>query len=377
MELTKSQSDVMDLIGKSTDKDSRLFILWYGGIRAGKTYGMVRAGIEHSLHRENVNYIVAGFTLRSILNNIVPYFKEIAKELELEYKSVEGGINPRFQLGSNAFLYYGGDRAGRDQNVQGATASGLLVDEFELLNRDFLKQCEGRISNRGALRIYTSNKGQPYSWAKKEYYDRVIEGELDAILIDSNPDENTFIDDEFIDEKVREYDEHHRRRFIDNEFSLQIEPLYTPEYIDIDADKFHTDLTILYSYARHHFTLPFVKETEGELYVIGEIEYLETPVDTKVLPRYSTILVNSYASVLGRELQKKRFRIRGYSELFMPHKAELCQRAFGYGRVKVLEGAKNTMEMIDKYAFAGLSETPEISAIESGIEYLTRMKRWA
>ena len=372
--LTKSQSEVMNLIGKQADDNSRLFILWYGGIRAGKTYGMVRAGIGHSLMRENVNYIVAGYTLRSIINNITPYFKEICKDLDLKFKSVEGGINPRFEIGTNRFLYYGGDRAGRDENVQGATASGLLIDEFELLNRDFVKQCEGRISNKGALRIYTSNKGQPYSWAKKEYYDRVIEGDLDAVLIDSNPDENNFIDDDFIPEKTAEYDEHYRKRFIENEFSLQYVPLYEPKRVELPK-KTEVSLTLLYSYARHHFTVPFYK-TENEGYIIGDIEYLDYPVDTKNLTRYGVILINSFAPILAWELRQRRYTIRGYSDMFEPHKAELCQRAFGYGRIKVSDTAKNTIEHIDKYAFAGMNETPEISAIESGVEYLARVNRW-
>ena len=375
MNLTKSQSEVMDLISKYGEDNTRLFILWYGGIRAGKTYGMVRAGVEHSLSRENVNYIVGGFTLRSIINNIAPYFKEICADLGLKYKLVSGGINPRVDVGSNSFLFYGGDRLGRDQNVQGATASGLLIDEFELLNREFVKQCEGRISQAGALRIYTSNKGQPYSWAKREYYDRVIEGELDAILIDSNPDENNFIDGEFLDEKIAEYDDYHRRRFIENEFTLKLEPLYSPDMIEC-IDNYEVNLTILYSYGRHHFTIPMLKETDGEIWVIGDIEYLDSPVDAKVLSRYGTILVNSTASRLGRELITKRYNIRGYSDMFMPHKVELSQRAFGYGKVKVFEGAKNTVEAIDTYAFPSVNETPEITAIESGIEYLARMYRW-
>lgn len=373
MQLTKSQSEAMELVAKHGDDNTRLFILWYGGIRGGKTWGMVRAGIEHARFRENTNYIVGGFTLRSIINNIAPYFEEICKELDIKYKLVSGGINPRVDIGSNRFLFYGGDRIGRDQNVQGATASGLLLDEFELLNKDFVKQCEARISNEGALRIYTSNKGQPYSWAKKDYYDRVVKGEIDGYLIDTNPEENTFIGGDFWVEKESEYDDYYTRRFIDNEFAFKNEPLYDVNMVDDDDYDF--ELTILHSYGKHHFSIPVFSDGNGA-YILDEIKGENSPVDVKGINRYGVVLVNSDASMLGRELLKHRYTVRGYSTMFLPHKYEVCQRAFASKRVVVNIEAKTTIECLETYSQAGLIEHPEVSAIESGIEFLSRMNRW-
>jgi len=374
MKYTPSQQKALDLVAQYGINSERLFILWYGGIRAGKTYGMVRAGIEHSLTQENKNYILGGFVLRSIINNVTPYFKEICESLDLKYKLVSGGINPRIEIGSNTFLFYGGDRSSRASNIQGATAIGLLIDEFELLDRNFVKQCEARISNSGALRIYTSNKGQPYSWAKREYYDRAQNGEIDAIVIDSNPEENTFVEQEFWDEKITEYDEYHRKRFIDNEFSLVLEPLYTPERVMLDGETL-VPLKTIYSYGRNHFVIPFYKPKDGP-YIIGEIEHQDVPIDISNLERHGTTLVNSSANVLGRELIKNRFTVRGYLDVFLPHKAELCQRAFGHGRVAVLGDAKETIEHIEQYSIPGMTDNPAISVIESTIEYLARTNRW-
>lgn len=374
MEFTPSQQKAMDLVTEYGKVNRRLFILWYGGIRAGKTYGMVRAAIEHAKTQENQNYIIGGYTLRSILNNIAPYFTEICNAEDIKFKLVQGGINPRIDIGTNSFLFYGGDRMGRSNNVQGATAVGLLLDEFELLDRDFVKQCEGRISRASSLRIYTSNKGQPYSWAKKEYFDRASNGEIDAIIIDSNPNENTFVKEDFWNEKNSEYDDYYKRRFVENEFALRMEPLYVPERIELRHDD-KLEIGTIYSYSHNHFIIPIYR-TIRDKYIIGNVQYKDFPIDVSGIPKIDLILVNSTASYLARELIKKRFTVRGYMDMFMPHKTEMCQRAFGFGRVNVLEDASETIENLDKYSMAGMAENPAVTAIESTIEYLTRYHRW-
>ena len=379
--LTPSQNDVISLVDKYHDTSDRLFVLWYGGIRAGKTYGMVRAGIHHSLKRENANYIVGGFVLRSIINNVTPYFREICDELELEYKIVEGGVNPRVEIGTNRFLFYGGDNKRRSNNVQGATAVGLLLDEFELLDRDFVKQCEGRISKDASLRIYTSNKGQPYSWAKMEYYDRALSGEIDAQIIDTDPTENIFVGGDFWEEKITEYDDNYRNRFINNEFTLEQTPLYTVDFVDEPESK-ALDLTILYSYGRYHFTIPVYKPAsedgnDEDYFILGELEEKSSPVNPKSLSRYGVTIINATASRLGRELTNLGFIVRGYSDMFLPHKYELAQRAFSNGNIKVSSEAPIIKQALETHSYPSMNETPIIDAIESGIEYLTRMYRWS
>ena len=373
MEYTPSQKKALELVSEYGKINKRLFILWYGGIRAGKTYGMVRAGIEHSLTQENKNYIVAGYVLRSVLNNVTPYFTDICNELGLKFKLVAGGVNPRIEIGTNKFLIYGGDRFGRSNNVQGATAVGLLIDEFEILDRDFVKQCEGRISNEGALRIYTSNKGQPYSWAKKEYFDRAQNGEIDATVIDSNPSENTFVKDDFWEEKDTEYDSYYRSRFIDNEFTLQLAPIYKPERTQYKKSM-KLELSTIYSYAKDHFSIPIYK-TIGDSYVIGDIHHREYPIEINEIPQIGLVLINSTAALLAREFIKKRFTVRGYLDAFEPRKTEICLRAFGFKNVKVLEDAKDTIEQLEKYSMVGV-ENPAVNAIESTIEYLARVNMW-
>ena len=374
MQFTPTQEQVLDLVNKSIADNERLFVLWYGGIRAGKTYGMVYSAVKHSTHHEDKNYIVGGYTLRSIINNVVPYFKEVSKEFDLPIKVVEGGINPRAEIGDNRFLFYGGDKMGRDKNIQGATAIGLIVDEFELVNRDFLKQCEGRISNDGALRIYTSNKGQPYSWAKKEYYDRAEKGEIEAILVDSNPEENTFISEDFWKEKETEYDSYYKRRFLSNDFASVSEPVYDVTYVDMPIEDTPESLTMIYSYGKHHFSIPFYM-VDGR-YIIGNVKEETSPVDVEGITRKGVVLVNHTANMLARECLSHKIAVRGYSDTYVPHKYELSQRAFSGEKVVVLEDAEHTKECLETYHFAGLTENPEINAIESGIEYLTRFHRW-
>lgn len=370
--LTESQDKALNLVVIASNTNARLFILWYGGVRAGKTFGAVRAFIEHSLTRTNANYIIAGYVLRSIINNVVPYFRTICDEMDLEYNVVEGGVNPRVEIGTNRFLFYGGDKTGTSKKSQGLTADGLLADEYELLNRDFLKQCEARISKDAALRIYTSNKGQKYSWAKKEYYDRLVAGYIDGVIIDSNPEENTFINDDFWDEKEREFEGNYKERFLRNRFTLDSPSLYDVSYIDFDDDM---KLTILgvYSYGNDHFTIPFYLFDRS--FVLGEIEEYKAPIKLDIDNDHVLLMINSSAPKLAREMVHNGYNVKGYLDMFAPTKVEMSQRAFANSKVAVLDNAEYTKEVIETYNTPGVGN-PAITLIDSVIEYLNRSEQW-
>ena len=159
-DLLPTQQKVLDLTEDAIAADKRLFVLWYGTFRSGKTRGAVEAFMRHCRGKSN-KYIIGGFVLRSVINNVAPYFKEIGERDGVKVNVVGGNQNPRIEVDKSVFNIYGGDKLGRENAVKGMTANGLLLDEYDSLTQNFIQMCEGRISETGALRIYTANKGNP------------------------------------------------------------------------------------------------------------------------------------------------------------------------------------------------------------------------
>ena len=368
--LTPSQAEAMAAVEQALARNERLFILWYGGVRAGKTVGAVKAMLRHSLEREKVFYIVGGYTISSLAVNVCPVFEAEAEALGLTYHQVIGGRNSRMEIAGNTFLLYGGDHIGRDKRVQGLTAAGLMLDEFELLQKSFVRQCEARISLPGALRVYTNNKENPYSWATKEYYDRAKDGSLKCLLLDVPTPDNQFLDPTFIQEKIDEYDEVTRRRFIENEFALAFPPIYNAAHADFDGKR---DISVIYQYGVDCFELPFTNTEYG--WVALKPVYHGIPARAADFDAAGVFLVNSNSPNLARDLRERRFLVRGYAADFEPYKIERCQRALASERVRLHPDAGDVLEWLNQYHEPGLIPNPIVTAFETGIDYIERLNR--
>lgn len=372
MAFTPSQQRATDYFADCVGKGSRPFILWYGGIRAGKTWGAADIALRHRELNDGKLYIVGGVTVRSVFTNIAPYFEEMARAAGLKYKESRGALFPRMQIGNNTFAIYGGEKVGSDKKVQGSTAAGLILDEYELLDRMFVKQCEARISLPGALRIYTSNKDNPYNWATREYYRKALKGELDCLLLDVPTNDNQFLDGGYMSEKLSEYDDDLRRRFIDNEFVLPYQPLYRP-VMSGSEPKDIPDVLAIYAYGNSCVDIPFYKISTG--WVIGECQPYPPPLLADSVRKAKTYLVNSTARKLGKELSRKAIA-RGYLTHFDENRVELCQRVFSSSNTVLSENCETLREHIEQYNTPGMFSQPYLTALENGIEYIARIERW-
>lgn len=374
-EHTPTQKQALSAIAKSVADGERLFILWYGGVRAGKTDGACEGMVAHSLHRSDAMYILGGYTSRSVFSNIAPYLKKHAAANELHYKEYRGAVDPRIEIGDNLFAIYGGDKKGRDRAIQGATAAGLLLDEYELLDRDFIHQCEARISEPGALRIYTSNKTTRYTWAVKYYLNRALKGEIDALVLDADTGDNQFLDTSFIDEKVREYDDVVRGRFIDNKFSLLADPLYRAGIKDgSPVTNGNVDLVIIYHFGNDCFQIPL--SDEGAVWRVNEVRYQTPPFDAAAAIPASTYLVNGAAPVLARELRNLGHNVVGYAPEFVNHSVEICQRAFADNKIALCPEAETALEYVERYSVPGMYPGAVMTALECGVRYLAYVRDW-
>lgn len=372
---TPSQERAIAYFDECVNVGKRPFILWYGGIRAGKTYGAADISMkQREIYPEKL-FIVGGVTVRSIFTNMAPYFREIAEAQGLKYKESRGALFPRMEIGDTVFAIYGGEKEGSDKKVQGSTAAGLILDEYELLNRTFVKQCEMRVSVPGALRVYTSNKDNPYNWASREYYRKAQKGELDCLLLDVPTQDNQYLDTGFVDEKLRELDDDLKRRFIDNEFVLPYSPLYKPAMCEHEPGDAKPDVLVIYAYGVSCLDIPFYRLESGD-WVIGDSELYPAPLNAHDVRDAKTYLVNSTARRLAKDMQGLRKQVRGYSPEFNPHRLELCQRAFSSGSLALADDAETLHEHIEQYHTPGFYQQEYLTGLESGIEYVNRMARW-
>ena len=368
-DFTPDQMLALAEVEVATASGARLFQLLYGGVRAGKsTCGAFGIAI-HSIGRVGCEYIVGAYTQRQAMAIFMPKFKMAAELLDIHYKASKSLSNPHIEFGANIISLFGGSDVGRDRNVQGLTIAGLLLDEIPLLNREFVHQNEARASEDGALRIYTANKVHPYHWTTKYYFNRAKAGTIKASLYDSDTSDNQHISQDYIDERINEYDDLHRTRFIDNEFALDASPLYEPQFDDAVGDDL---ISVIYGSGNTMYVLTAARAEYG-ICITEAVEYAaSTPITELVLG--ATVLVNADRPMLAKALRRSGNVVRGYMGEYIPRRLEQSQRALAGGEMRISPGLDTLTEAIDEYNTGGMYRSDYIRCMEALGEYITRRK---
>ena len=367
--LTPGQVSVLAEVDRCITAKERRLILWWGGVRAGKSTGAGKALIKHSYPRNAAEYVIGAYTQRQVWAIFGPIIKTECAEYGITYKAIRGGTDPRMEIGDNVIYVYGGNEAGKDRNVQGLTLDGLVLDEIPLLNREFIFQNEARVSKEGALRIYTANKPSPYHWTTLHYFNRATRGEINAFLIDSDTKDNEHIGQDYIDERVSEYDELHRDRFINNQFVLDKPPLYSLVYDD-SPDYEQPDLSVIYCDGSDFVCLHAKKTSYGYCLVSSPYHSLTDSLDDLGLG--NTVLVNSERALLAKVIRDQGRTVKGYDGTYNAKKVEFTQSAFNSGVLKVSPTLETLMQAVDEYSTGGIYKFPHIRAMEILGEYIIR-----
>jgi len=363
--LTPTQSRVIQEVCSAIEAERRLLVLWYGGIRAGKSTGAALAMLLHSTKRKGETYMIAAHTQRQAVNIFMPAFQHWAEVYGLKYRQVKGS-SPYMEIEGNMFLIIGGADAGRDRTIQGLTLSGLILDEIPNLNSEFIAQAEARVSGNSALRIYTANKTSPYHWTTIRYYNRALAGEIDALLVDSETADNQFIGRDFIQEKEREYDSLHYDRFIANQFRLDLEPIYAPHYKMADGEH-KCAVSALYGGAGLVSAVQAAESKEG--YFITDCWKHKI---TELPSLGNTVLINSERPYLARRLRRAGHRVIAYNGDYLPRRVEITQTALSEKRIVINGGLTELTQAIDEYSIAGMYSSDYIKAIEALGEFTIR-----
>ena len=369
VDMTPGQVTILTDIDAAIKTGRRIFTLLYGGVRAGKSTCAALGLTLHSKTRTGCEYIIGAYTQRQAMAIFMPKFKTAADLLGLSYDDSRGSNNPHIEIGENLFSIYGGSDAGRDRNVQGLTIAGLLLDEIPLLNKEFIHQNEARASEPGAIRIYTANKVHPYHWTTKYYFDRARKGSISATLYDLNTADNQHIGQDYIDERIEEYDAVHRTRFIDNEFALDRPPLYTTQFDDSEGD---SAISVIYGDGNTVYVLNAVHAEYGYC-VTGIYEYgAGTTIADMILG--PTVLVNSDRPMLAKYLRRAGKAVRGYSGDYEARRLEQTQYALNTGLIRFSPELDNLTEAVDEYHTGGIYKSPLIRNLEAMGEYANKRK---
>ena len=361
---TPSQKKVLKYLQKQITDGQRSFVYWMGGVRSGKSFGACMALLEHLSDRQNETYMVLSYTASQGLAIFGKELVRIAEAMELEPRLTRGS-NPRLTFKENSceILFKGADKEGRDRAIQGLTLAGLVADEVPNLHRATLHQAEARVSGHAGMRIYTSNKTSPYHWTTKYYHDRLKKDELEGLLIDSVVADNMNVDNAFIEERAGEFTGQTLTRFMQNEFTLDLPPIYRP---GMECSKLEDKpaFTALYGHATGYEVLTAMWK-QSRLIVTQAASYGAYSDLEEVLQGNQMFLVNNTQPLMARDLRNKGMAVRGYRDGFDARLMEVLKAACRQNLLWVSNEVQGLWEAINCYSKPGVYTWPIIHALEA------------
>ena len=364
---TNSQREVVNYVRDCIKSGKRALVYNSGGVRAGKSYGAVIALIEHLLSRkQSADYMILAYTAQLATTVFAPIITRVIDTFDIEdltLKLYRGLANPRAVIkfeGREFNIYFrAAGSEGDDRSIQGLTLSGLIVDELTNLKRDVVAQAECRVSDPGGLRILTMNKTSQYFWGVKYYSDRITNGQLKGLVVDSFIEDNQHIEQDYITERRTEFSGKQLDRFLNNKFTSNSEPkiqLTTLPRSQLTKERRKLCLVwvndygaILYIYLFHNRPLE---------YVITDCS-VSMPYDqTEPLKRDTQYFISPGLALRYKQLRSNEYKVRMVPEDYPYRELSLLllQSLTNYGYVKILEPHSATednlsrlMEQIDSY----------------------------
>lgn len=377
---TKTQNEALNYIDKNVGE--RRFIYWLGGVRSGKSYGATMCFVEHAFETEGDKlYMILGYTSPQILTIYSKYFEEIAKKEGLYCEICRATMDPHILLRGKLddgkeveakFICRGADCDAKASAIQGLTINGLLADEVANLNRATLHQAEARISEDGALRVYTSNKTSPYHWTVKYYEERLREKIISGIVLDAETRDNRNVSNAYLKERETEYTGDTLKRFIHNSYTLDAEPLYRIPVVS-DGPVIPEHNLFLYGHPNGCESLAVAFDSENQRYVIigGRSYGINEFVDLGS-PNITSIWINSGNAFRANQIKSMGYRVRSYVNGYYEWKLNALQTAIERGHLAVLDSAESVNEAIQLYSRPRLPEHPIINAVEGMADLLKR-----
>lgn len=182
---------------KATRNNDWFMLVNHGAKRSGKTVvdndlflqELMRVkGIANNLGIDTPQYILAGYTLGNIQDNILT---ELSNKYGFEFKFDK--YNNFTLFGVKVVQTSHGSISGLGR-IRGMTAFGAYVNEGSLANPEVFDEIKARCSGPGAKIITDTNPDHPEHWLLKDYIKPKAEG---IISFHFELDDNTFLDERY------------------------------------------------------------------------------------------------------------------------------------------------------------------------------------
>ena len=375
---TPSQNEALNYVAK---QQGRRFIYWLGGVRSGKSYGAAMCFLKHFEQLpdgESALYMILGYTAPQVCTIYSEYLAKMAKQEGFKCEVSKATFDPSVYITdeergcSCKFMFRGADRDQKASAIQGLTINGLLCDEVANLNKATVFQAEARCSEDGALRVYTSNKTNPYHWTVSYYVNRLREKAIKGLLLDCDISENQHISDEYADERRSEYTGDELARFIDNSFTLDDTPLLRIQRGPNNSAG--ADLVFIYSHEFGTEILTLTPQHAGGFLITKAKSYDqgEDPFG-QGLSTESRYFLNASAPYVGKRLRAMGLSVRAYNDHGdVNYRVHTLQEAIKQDLLRVVDtkAGDPMLEAIELYSEAGRSDHPIITALEGTAEFL-------
>lgn len=179
-----------------------------GAIRSGKSSLMSVAFIEWAMRNFNgQNFIILGYTIGSVLRNVVDPLRAMMymrRRYRMSYNGGKSVLTVERGGSVNQFLIFGADTKRAYEKIQGLTAAGCLVDEVALCERNAVDIALSRCSVDNSRYFFNCNPDTPKHWF---YTDWILQAEKhDALRLHLTMDDNPSLSEEV---KSRFRDQYH------------------------------------------------------------------------------------------------------------------------------------------------------------------------
>jgi PBSX family phage terminase large subunit len=297
-----------------------------GSVRSGKTWiSLVAWALFVASMPRDSEFLMVGKTLTTLKRNCLNLLEE---------------LEPQFKFNTNqkwATLYgrkiwlEGADNERAESKIRGMTLSGAYIDEITLIPENFYYMVLSRLSKHGAKLYATTNPDSPNHYV---YTDIICNEEINKQVTKFLITENTFLDEEYIEQLAMEYTGVFYQRFFLGEWVIA-EGLVYPNYdntvetaerryseycVSMDYGTMNPTAMILWGYCPDDETWYAVNEyyysgraennplTDEQYYT--ELKRLCKDVPERGLEKTQLIIDPSAASFIALVQSRKRFKVR-------------------------------------------------------------------
>ena len=200
-----------------------------GSVRSGKSFVTFLKWLDIVAHApKGANLMIIAKNERSLRRNILDLIAEIVgpKNFRTNY-----GLGECYIYGRKVYIT-GANDARAEGKLRGITLYAALCDEITLFDEDFTNMLLSRLSDKGAMLIFSTNPDGPHHYIKTKFIDR--QKELNMKVYTFTMEDNLTLDPEYVESLKREYvpGSVFYRRFILGEWSAAtgaIFPFFTDE----------------------------------------------------------------------------------------------------------------------------------------------------